>query len=207
MSKTLIVVPMKDPAGAKTRLSDQLSSRQRSALARLLFKRTLTLLRDVAQPSGHDLAVVTASAETAAMARTHGFAVIADPAGGDLCGAVDQAANWAEQNGYDRLCIIPADLAAPDAKELQRLLDSAAPVVVCPSTDRGTNALLVAPPRAIPFRYGPASALRHMAEARARGLDAVLMPLPSLSFDIDTSACLTRALRADPALSDAVGQE
>ncbi|MEM8741135.1 MAG: 2-phospho-L-lactate guanylyltransferase [Pseudomonadota bacterium] len=202
MTRTLITVPMKAVGGAKTRLSDHLSDVQRDRLVRLLYRRTLDFLQPFGRTGSTDLAVVTASAEAAALAAAHGFAVIDEPENAGLSGAAERAAAWAVAAGYDRLCILPADLAAPLAGDLEQVLASRADMVLCPSTDRGTNALLLSPPDAIRFRYGPLSALRHLDEAAARGLHAMVMPLESLSFDIDTAPCLTRAMAQVPALAE-----
>ena len=199
--KTLITVPMKDPAASKTRLSGSLTATARINLARLLFERTMTFLKSVAAQSGAELAVVTASAEAADTACAYGFALIGEPKDADLSGAVSQAGRYAKARGYDRLCIIPADLAVPWQGDLLRFLDSRAAVTICPSVDQGTNALLVSPPDAIIFRYGTSSAQRHSEAARSRGLNPILMPLKSLSYDIDSAANLRHAMDEVPILA------
>ncbi|MEM8593149.1 MAG: 2-phospho-L-lactate guanylyltransferase, partial [Pseudomonadota bacterium] len=192
---------MKDPAASKTRLADSLDEGARVRLARLLFKRTLSFLAPIAIKTGVDLSVVTESASAAQLALEHGFAVISEPEDVDLTGAVTAAASWAETHGFQRLCVIPADLAAPMETDLLRLLESPADVTICPSVDLGTNALVVSPPLAMNFHYGPRSSVRHREAAESRGLCPVIMPLESLSFDIDTSACLKRAVAAHPELA------
>ncbi|MEM9969781.1 MAG: 2-phospho-L-lactate guanylyltransferase [Pseudomonadota bacterium] len=199
MKKTVIVVPMKDPAASKTRLAGALDGPARARLASLLFSRTLDFLAEVACETGAACAVVTSSDTAKGMAEAAGFTVIDEPANSTLNGAARRAARWAEGQGYARLCLIPADLAAPRRADVLALLASEADVTVCPSADRGTNALLLAPPTAIKFHFGPRSAARHMKAAQ--GLDARLMPLDSLSFDIDTTDCLARAQRLVPELS------
>lgn len=197
---TLIVVPMKDPAVSKSRLSGHISDAVRARLARLLYDRTLAFLKPIADAKGCDLAVVTGSRDAARRARQLGVSVIVEPFGAGLSDAVHAAALHAVAHNYRRLCVIPADLAAPLAHDLERLLSSPADITICPSLDMGTNALLVSPPLAIPFCYGPQSALRHQVAAEARGITPVLMPLKSLSFDVDTSNCLRRARADVPAI-------
>lgn len=205
MKETLIVVPMKDPAFSKTRLRATLNDTERARLARLLYRRTLDMLCAAQQNCGFDLAVVTASDEAAYLAKQRQVAVIDETGPEDLSKAVGQAAVWACAQGYARMGIIPADLAAPDQADLARLLSSKATVSVSPSVDLGTNALLVSPPDVIGFHYGPGSARKHLRAGGAAGVDAVLMPLESLRFDIDTSDGLSRALETCPDLSDALG--
>ena len=196
--KTLITVPMKDPMLSKTRLCGGLSDAARARLARLLYRRTLNFLRPVAEQTDADLSVVTGSAAAAEMAHAHGVAVIADPHPCTLSEAVATASRWACRRGYDRFCVIPADLVAPRSGDLVRFLESSGVITICPSADQGTNALLVAPPDAIGFHYGPKSSRAHFEAAEAMGLRPVLMPLDSLSFDLDSSDCLHYAMEAVP---------
>ena len=196
--KTLIAVPMKDPALCKTRLADSLSTEARKDLARLLYRRTLDFLAPLAEDGATDVAVVTGEGEAADVARSCGMQVITEDAPGSLINAVETASAWACAQGYDRLCVIPADLVAPIQNDLRRFLNSTAAVTICPSSDQGTNALLVSPPDAISFHYGPRSALAHFSAAERAGLTPVLMPLASLSFDLDHSSCLNRAMTIDP---------
>lgn len=198
-ARTLITVPMKPLGLSKTRLSGALHPAARTRLAHLLFTRTLAFLRPIAEAESCDLSVVTSCDAIRATARGAGFAVISEGHEASLNGAAACAAQAASEAGYGRLCLIPADLAAPDAKDVRAFLKSDAPVTICPSLDRGTNALLLDLPSAFAFRFGPRSALRHFEEASARGLTPRLMPLESLSFDIDTTAHLARAARIDPA--------
>lgn len=58
-------------------------------------------------------------------------------------------------------------------------------VRLVPSPDGGTNALVLIPPGAIPFRFGPNSAARHRAAAAAADIHAESIPLASLAADID----------------------
>ena len=200
MRDTLIIVPMKDPLRAKSRLADTLSPLARARLAERFYRRTLVFLAPLAPRVGADVAVVTGSARCRAIAAEFGMPSIDEGQVETLSDAVGRAAAWAAERGYSRICVIPADLAAPDGADLETLLAMDAPLVVCPSADRGTNALLVSPPTAIPFRYGPASAARHLAEGEAAGIVGVLLPLESLSLDVDTSACLARARALAPDL-------
>ena len=64
--RTLLLVPMKDPEKSKTRLRDTLNLKDRAYLAKSLFKRTLQILKIVANNNARlrlDLAVISASPE------------------------------------------------------------------------------------------------------------------------------------------------
>lgn len=203
-AETLIVVPMKEPSLSKTRLQGRLSPGQREQLARLMLCKTLDLLVRLGDA---DLAVVTGSVVAAEIAEDRGVRVIAEPPGATLSGALEHAASLAQAEGYRRLCVLPADLAAPKLADLRRFLASKVSVTVCPAQDYGTNALLLKPPRAVRFRYGPQSARLHMEEAERLGLHAVWMPLESLGLDVDTTACLDEAADVSPEIQALVAAE
>jgi 2-phospho-L-lactate guanylyltransferase len=63
-------------------------------------------------------------------------------------------------------------------------------VIVAPAHDGGTNALVVTPPDAMTFAYGRDSCAAHQAKAEEAGLSCLVMPLPSLLYDVDRSSDL-----------------
>ncbi len=202
MKQLLIAVPMKDPADAKSRLRAALPDPVRERLALGLFDnllRLLTGLGTVPDWTRVTLAAVTASDTVAARARALGATVIHDQ-GKDLNSALNCAAKWAEAHGFDALCILPGDLAAPVEADIRALLARHEPgtVTLTPADDFGTNALVVAPPDAMPFAYGPGSFHAHAAAAERAGLTPVIRPLDSLRFDVDTSDDLERLRRVNP---------
>lgn len=191
---------MKDPAEAKSRLRPALASDAREHLALLLFDNTLGFLT-----AAHDgpVAVVTRSATIAVRAAEKGAVVIDEPAGGDINMAAGLAANWARKTGATSLLVLHADIPTLTQDEFGRLLAAAkrADVVVAMSRDGGTNALLLTPPDAIPFRFGLNSADAHETTARAAGRSVERVLLPYLSRDIDRPEDLAGAFT--PAQIDA----
>ena len=63
-----------------------------------------------------------------------------------------------------------------------------APVVVlAPDRHRrGTNALLLRPPGALPFHFGYDSFAKHVGEAVAGGAELMIYRSPGTEFDLDT---------------------
>ena len=49
----------------------------------------------------------------------------------------------------------------------------------------GTNGALLTPPEIMPLKFGEPSFQNHLAAARARGIEPVLLPLAGLGLDID----------------------
>ncbi|KZL12547.1 2-phospho-L-lactate guanylyltransferase [Pseudovibrio axinellae] len=196
--KTLIVVPVKDFALAKSRLGPHLDAVERAKVAENLFAQTLSFLQEVQHRNriAVDVAVVTSSEEIAERVGT-GFAhLIREAQVAGLNSALATAADWASTHNYETLCVLPADIAAPDFEEFERILSLGGKplsLTLCPSHDYGTNVLVVTPPNAITFTYGSASFLKHQKQAAERGLECIIAPSSSFSRDIDYMEDLTVA--------------
>ncbi|MBX3566476.1 MAG: coenzyme F420-0:L-glutamate ligase [Rhizobiaceae bacterium] len=192
--KVAAAILMKDPADAKSRLRPALGNDARESLALLLFDNTLAFL-----VSHHDgpVGVVTRSATIAERTRAQGAVVIEEASGGDINAAAGFAAGWAQAIGAQSLLIMHADIPMLTADELTQLIAAGqgAPVVIAASRDGGTNALLLSPPGAIAFRFGPRSADAHEAAAKVAGLDVARLALTHLSRDVDRPEDLAEAIR------------
>jgi len=182
-----IVVPIKDPLGAKARLAPALDPEARRQLATRLAERTLAVLAAVAAVP---VVVVTRGLVVPAMARAHGFAAL-EETGDSHSAAARQGARWAADHGADVVAALSADLPLLAVADVQALLAAAGPGTAVLAPDRrgsGTNAV-VAPP-GFPFAFGAPSLARHMALARAAGLAVVIVHRPGLASDLDTPADL-----------------
>lgn len=191
-SPRLIVVPMKDPRRSKTRLARALNDRDRASLALRLFQQSLERLATIRarHQAAFDVAVVTECTQIAGIARRMGACVVHDDGTTGLNGALERAGRFAEQHGYDSIGVLPADLAAPALQDIEKCVTYDLPpggVLLCPSTDKGTNAFVAPLPLAFPFSYGPKSFLVHLDRAEAAGLSPIVAPWTSLRFDVDTA--------------------
>ncbi|MFN3225708.1 MAG: 2-phospho-L-lactate guanylyltransferase [Hyphomicrobiales bacterium] len=185
-----VVIPMKDPDQAKTRLGDTLPAKTRAALTRTLFRQTLRVLKSLDQ--GLHIVVVTDSDAIAEICLPFRVQVLADPGGG-LNEAVKAGADYAAHHRFASVCILPGDLADPSRNDLAALLAMPREVnsaIIAPAHDGGTNALLVTPPDAMRFAYGTDSCAAHQAQAENAGLSCLVMPLTSLLYDVDRSSDL-----------------
>ena len=191
--RTLLLVPMKDPEKSKTRLRDTLNLKDRAYLAKSLFKRTLQILKIVANNNASlrlDLAVISASPEIIDLSKSNKLLSILETGTQSLKNATEIAKVWATNKEYRSICILPADLANPDPEEITSFLKEANGnrfVTLSPSADLGTNALHISLPTNFKFRYGKKSFLRHIKAAEKLGVRPKILPLPSLKYDIDTS--------------------
>ncbi len=187
------LVPARAPGEGKTRLSDELSPSERASLSG-------AMLADVARAlaaSRVDRIVVAASGpEAAAAASALGLDVVLDPPSVRSLNAALGAAQL-RVGAAGTLVVVTADLPRLSPRDVDTLVATDAQVVVAGTDDGGTGGLLRRPPGAIAPAYGPASAARHLARARAAGFATVALDLPGFRHDVDTWEDLL-ALRRGP---------
>jgi 2-phospho-L-lactate guanylyltransferase len=143
--------------------------------------------------------VVTEDDGAARAARAAGARALVRPDPG-LNAALDAAAVELASEGAHAVLIVLGDVAgatSADVSELLRALDALGGrgVVLSPSRDGGTSALLRAPHDAIPSRFGPASAAAHRESALRAGVPYRELVLPSLVVDLDRAEDVEELLR------------
>lgn len=186
------IVPIKDLGRAKQRLAPELAAPARRRLARAMYLDVLRTLAAVRGLAG--IAVVTGERDLV----PPGLRWIADPGGG-LNAALTRAAAVLEAQGATAVLCVAADVPLTSRDEIETVLAAGrrASVAIVPDREgRGTNALLLAPPTRMPPAFGEASLARHVALARASGVEPAVVPLPGLGFDVDDAAALDELRRA-----------
>ncbi|GGI06414.1 2-phospho-L-lactate guanylyltransferase [Egicoccus halophilus] len=183
---TVALVPLRAPGTGKTRLAATLSPQQRAALAGAMLADVCATL--AAAPVDR-LLVVAGGDAAAAAASALGAEVVHDPPGTRGLDAALRHAQGALE-GNPALLVVPADLPRLTVADVRAVLDVDADVVVAPTDDGGTGALLRRPGSILPTAYGPFSARRHRAEARRRGLDVVTVRRAGFAADVDTAGDL-----------------
>ncbi len=182
----MILVPVKNLADAKQRLSSVLSREARQELARAMCADVLeTLARWQGRPG---VTVVTSDPFAGELALSFGFDLIADDANPGETGAIEMATAICRERGADRTLVIPADIPLIEAIELQKIVDAAparGSVLVPDAAGRGTNAALRNPADLFPLRFGNDSFLPHLAAAKATGLPCIVLELPGVALDVD----------------------
>jgi 2-phospho-L-lactate/phosphoenolpyruvate guanylyltransferase len=155
-----------------------------------MFGRVAAASRD-AMSVGRVLAVAGDGA-AARVAQEHGVEVLIEPRPGLQLALATADAALADA---DATLVVAADLPLVEAVDLDLVCDAAVAdgVVVAPTDDGGTGALLRRPPLVIAPAYGPGSAARHLARARAAGVAAVRIERRGLAVDVDDAAGLRRA--------------
>jgi 2-phospho-L-lactate/phosphoenolpyruvate guanylyltransferase len=191
-------VPLKALDAAKQRLAATLSPEARRELAAWMFGRVAAACRG-ATAVGRVLAVA-GDAAAAHVAAAHGVEVLLERRPG-----LDHALATADAACAPAAAtiVVAADLPLVEPEDVDAVCaaGSVAPiVVVAPTHDGGTGALLRRPPGIIAPAYGPGSAARHLALARAAGSAACSLRRRALALDIDDAAGLRRAHAVAPGL-------
>jgi len=171
----LAIVPVKGLDGAKTRLAPRLSTDERARLVVEMLDR-----------------VLSACAEAGAIERT--LLVTPDPglgrggvellvdAGTGHADAIALA--LADPRAAGGALVVMGDCPLATAASLDALARAARPLALAPARDGGVNALALTPVNGFLPRFG-VRAETTVAEARAAGLDPVVVDEPALALDVD----------------------
>lgn len=184
--KPWLIVPAKPFDEAKSRLASVLSTSQRTALSAHLLERTLRVA--VAADCFAQMIVVSRDPAVLALA-VHCGALPLPETGVDLNAAIEQACRHATALGASAALILPADLPLLSTSDLHALLAAFGDgmrVVIAPSGDGGTNALLLPLPPPFACAFGSESHCAHRERAARAGFAIQDVPTTTLRFDLDT---------------------
>ncbi len=220
-----IIVPVKKLSESKRRLASVLAEEERLALTWSLLRHVLAVVQEAQQTLSARGAVISPDPTVLDAAREFGLTPLVEEAlteglsvGSEatLNAALAQAARWASGQNASALLILPADLPFVTSGDIvalwrasQQLYSARAMVIAPDSHNAGTNALLVRPPAALRFEFGPDSFHRHCQQAQGLGFAYHIHRSPRLGLDVDLPADLAQYLaleHADPQ-EDAVETE
>jgi coenzyme F420-0:L-glutamate ligase/coenzyme F420-1:gamma-L-glutamate ligase len=188
------VVPVKDLAGTKSRLAPMLDGPARAGLTIYMMQNVLSAVRG----AGVERALVVSPDPTVLRLAAEAGAETLRQESSGLNEALEEARGWVSARGASAMLVLPADLAMLRAPDVGALLEEATEeeqpaVVVSPDVaEGGTNALLLRPPDAVPFLFGPGSFDAHREAAREGGARVRVLRRPALAFDLDTAEDLRR---------------
>ena len=191
-----LLIPVKDPTQAKTRLRDLLSADERRRLAWAMFE---DVCRAVANCMRADrVVIVTSFAPAIERARGLGWDVLIEESQISESASVDWASRRLAAKGFDMVMRLPADLPCVRASDIDELLaiDLARPgALVVPSREgTGTNAIIRTPADLFPSRFGPDSLRLHKEEAARVGVNCLVVENPHIALDIDEPSDLEMLL-------------
>jgi len=180
-----VVVPVKSLLRSKTRLSIALNPQEREAL-------TLSMLEDVLKALTssivNQVCVVSSDEKVRVLANEFGARYLEENQQG-LNHAINQSTEWCILNDAESVCVLPADIPlikGEDISRIVKLTSEESSIVISPSEDAGTNALLQKPPNLIPACFGVHSFTKYVQKATARGIPIKFYCSKSVSLDIDS---------------------
>jgi 2-phospho-L-lactate/phosphoenolpyruvate guanylyltransferase len=191
------VVPIKATADAKQRLGNAVAPALRPRLALAMAEDVLAAL--AASPGLAGILVVTIDEAASALAARCGARVLTDGARDGQTGAVAAAARRLALERKGAMLTIPGDVPLVTPEEIAQLIaahEHTPDFLIVPAHDeRGSNAILCAPPDVVPLKFGDDSFLPHLEAARRAGLEPKILRLPGLGLDIDNPADLAAFLK------------
>ena len=192
------VVPVKDLQGTKSRLAPILDPGARAGLTLYMMGRVVAAIRS----SGvEDVCVVSPDRIVLNEAQRRGATPLVQESRG-LNPALEEGRRRALELGASTLLVFPADLPLLEEEDVRTVLEASEghAVVISPDGARsGTNALLIRPPDALPFAFGPDSFEAHLEAARKRTLEVQVCERSHLAFDLDTAGDLARLQKSGAA--------
>lgn len=203
------VLPLKEQALSKSRLSGFLSGTERARLSHAMARDVLSSLAGVSELSG--ILVVSNDRCAQDLARQFGAALLADEpavssvAKNGLSRAVETAAQFLVRARADAMLVLPGDIPLVTSEDISSALATHLPTPaasLAPAfNEGGTNCLIVSPPDLIPFSFGVNSFRVHTASARSAGADVQTITCEGIALDIDRPVDIHRLLGL-PSLED-----
>ena len=185
-----ILLPIKDLANVKQRLSSLLSAADRSELVRAMLKDVASALNLCR--AADRIVVVTQDPWVRDYATAQQWDVLLEDHQVSESASVDRASVILRRQGVQTILRVPGDIPLVQPNDLDFLLTmkvNAPGAVLVPSQDRtGTNALLRTPPDIFPSRFGRNSCFLHQEEAGQAGAAVTVIENPRISLDIDEPA-------------------
>jgi 2-phospho-L-lactate guanylyltransferase len=185
------VIPVKVLSESKIRLSVTLTLQERRTL-------TLTMVEDVLKAlrssKACHICMISSDMSIRALAERFDVAYLSERQKG-LNQAIGEATEWCMRKNAKAVLVVPADVPLITSEDVNRMIDLGSDdgsVVISPSLDGGTNALLRKPPNMIPVHFGPNSFKKHFNEAQERGVSAKLYHSERVALDIDSLEDLKR---------------
>jgi 2-phospho-L-lactate guanylyltransferase len=182
-----LLIPVKDPTNAKSRLSDLLSADERRRLAWAMFEDVTRAVVATRKPDR--VVLVSSFAPAIERARSLDWDVLLEDAQVSESASVDWASRILSEQGFDTVMRLPADLPLVRASDIDDLLsvalDSPGALLVPSREGTGTNAIIRTPPTLFPSRFGPNSLALHKQEAARVGVECRVVNNERIALDID----------------------
>jgi 2-phospho-L-lactate guanylyltransferase len=184
---TALLIPIKEPGRAKTRLGNLLTLEERQQLVWTMFEDVCLSL--AASKKAEHIFIVTNFQKAAEQASGFGWQVLLEEAQQSESASVDWASHLLQEQGFDAVMRLPADLPLVQAEDIDELLSielTPPKALLVPSGEgTGTNAIIRTPADLFPSRFGPNSLALHKAEAARAGAECLIVYNERIALDID----------------------
>ena len=180
------LIPVKSLATAKSRLASSFTRHQRERLVLDMFHHVLCVLID--SELFEKVSVVSSDEQVLEKAYVWGAQPVIEEYQGHNQ-ALHAAALREISEGVTTLLTISADLPLLTTQEIRCFFKQSLQheVVLAPSRDEtGTNAILVHPPLAVPYVFGPGSLQSYIEAAKQKHISYSMFHSIGLALDIDT---------------------
>lgn len=194
--KVFAVVPVKGLDTSKIRLSSIFSLEERKALTVAMLEDVLKALKS---SKIHNIIVTSPDSAVRAIADRYAVWYISSSQTG-LNPSLNEAIESCIHENADSVLIFPADLPLIRWKEIDKLVDLGSKektLVLSPSFDGGTNALLMNPPNLIRVSFGPDSFFEHVKASIHKGVTLKFYASRTLALDIDTAEDLNKLVETE----------
>jgi len=182
-----LLIPIKDPLNAKTRLAEVLSEEERRRFAWAMFEDVSQAIAGAQKPDR--VFLVTNFAPAIERGRKQGWDVLTEQSQISESESVDWASRVLAERGFDTVMRLPADLPLVRAEDIEEILsievDSPGALLIPSREGSGTNAIVRRPPTLFPSRFGPNSLHLHKQEATRIGVECVIVNNNRIGLDID----------------------
>lgn len=182
-----LLIPIKDPTNAKSRLAELLSADERRRLAWAMFEDVSRAIAGARTPDRFVL--VSSFAPAIERARELAWEVLIEESQVSESASIDWASRILSERGFDAVMRLPADLPLVRAEDIDEImsieLESPGALLVPSREGTGTNAIIRTPPALFPSRFGPNSLSLHKQEAALAGVECVVVNNARIALDID----------------------
>lgn len=185
------IIPVKCFNISKKRLSSVLNPEQRNALTAAMLEDVLAAVK---ASTIKRVLVVSPDPTAQKIADKFEFAFLS-PKDTNLNPSLNEAIECCIQKKASAVLILPADIPLVLQQDIDRLVElgsEKSTIVLSPSMNGGTNALLLNPPPVIPVCFGPNSFFKHIKEAIIEKVEIHFYYSREIALDIDSEEDLNK---------------
>jgi 2-phospho-L-lactate guanylyltransferase len=190
------IVPVKDLVTSKERLAPVLSPEERRALTASMLEDVLSSLKS---STVNEVVVVSSDSTVLSIADKHDLQRMS-PKRQELIQALMEAIQWCIRKRAKSVLILPADIPLVSPNDINCLVELGChekTMVLSPSMDGGTNALLLHPPDLVPVLFGMGSFFKHLKRAIDCGVNVKFYTSRGIMLDVDSPEDLSKLMEIE----------